>query len=114
MQNITTRAVDFYFEIDKDLPHSKYWELQDTNFKYVDKKLQRMINNWDLEAQIVYTTTKADHISAVLIFELYTKNDQDAEKYLDRYMQRVIDSHKEAATYHWPLSRINAKAKVSA
>ena len=107
----TTRTVDFYFEgVDSSTP-SKYWDAQNANFKYVEKKLVRLINNYKMNASVTFISTDAEHISALLTFEYGAchTNQQDDKK-IDRDLNRIINSHKQPAHFSWPQTLTNSKA----
>lgn len=99
----TTRTVDFYFE-------GKENTYTNESFQYVEKKLVRLINNYETEATIIWTQRSAEHVSAVIIFEyMWSLSKKETRKKIDRDMTRVINSHKGAATFGWETS-ITTKA----
>ena len=100
----TIRSVDFYFESNTSTSTStQYWDAVNANVAYVEKKLTRLINNWGANASYFFTLTSETHVSAVVTFQ-YGVCDTDAkdENKIDANLTRVINSHKESATFNWP------------
>lgn len=98
-----SRSVDFYFENMND-------SYTGESYRLISKKLTRLINNWEGAASIHWLETRDSHVSALLMFEYSNGDDKGVRKLLDKNLQRVIDSHKQSATYGWPVQITNGKA----
>jgi hypothetical protein len=95
-RKIEAADVDFYFE---DAVTQK-------DFDSVVRKVQNHINRNEYALSALFFTTN-HNITAVIQYDVSQIRDKAWHKFIAAPLNRLIDSHKQAATYGWNMKFIS-------
>ena len=101
MRKLIAAEVTFYFETS---------EVKAKDYEKFNAKIQRFVNNNEFALSAILLV-QSDQLTAIIEFDVTNCNAKNVYDYLAPKLTRLIDAHKEPATYGWAHNTI---AKVVA